>query len=85
MSGGSLSLRALRPQSAAIHKLESSAKVDSKETQEIMFMIPTRRILGFLMRNCSFQGAGEEIYLVGNEQARATESTMYRKKTKSKN
>ena len=71
-------------QSAAIHKLESSAKMDSKETQEIMFMIPTRRILGFLMRNCSFQGAGEGIYLVGNEQARATESTIYRKKTKSK-
>lgn len=63
-----------------------------------MFMIPTRRILGFLMRNCSFlkkhrlapsgvpcfQGAGEGIYLVGNKQARATESTIYRKKTKSK-
>ena len=37
------------------------------------------------MRNCSFQGVGEGIYLVGNEQARATESTIYRKKTKSKN
>lgn len=66
-------------------KRAESQKVDSKETQEIMFMIPTRRILGFLMRNCSFQGAGKGIYLVGNKQARATESTIYRKKTKSKN
>ena len=32
------------------------------------------------MRNCSFQGAGEGIYLSGNEQARAVESTIYRKK-----
>ena len=32
------------------------------------------------MRNCSFQGAGEGIYLVDNEQARAVESTIYRKK-----
>lgn len=72
-------------QSAAIHKLESSANEDSRETQEIVLVIPTRRILGFLMRNCSFQGAGEGIYLVGNEQTRATESTIYHKKTKSKN
>lgn len=35
---------------------------------------------GFLMRNCSFQGAGEGSYLSGNEQARAAESTIYRKK-----
>ena len=35
---------------------------------------------GFLMRNCSFQGAGEGIYLGDNEQARAAESTIYRAK-----
>ena len=32
------------------------------------------------MRNCSFQGASEGILLGVNEQARAAESTMYRKK-----
>ena len=30
------------------------------------------------MRNCGFQDAGEGIYLSGNEQARAAESTIYR-------
>ena len=30
------------------------------------------------MRNRGFQGAGEGIYLSGNEQARAAESTIYR-------
>ena len=34
----------------------------------------------FLMRNRGFQGAGAGIYLSGNEQARAVESTIYRKK-----
>ena len=32
------------------------------------------------MRNRGFQGAGEGIYLSGNEQARAAESTIYRSK-----
>lgn len=46
----------------------------------ILVQKPTLLDSIFAMRNCSFQGAGEGIYLVGNEQARAVESTIYRAK-----
>ena len=36
------------------------------------------------MRNRGFQAVGAGIYLSGNEQAHRAESTIYRKKTKSK-
>ena len=51
---------------------------------QILFSKPARRILGFLMRNRGFQAVGAGIYLSGNEQAHRAESTIYRKKTKSK-
>ena len=48
--------------------------------QGLFAMPSTPQAERFAMRNRGFQGAGEGIYLSGNEQARAAESTIYRAK-----
>ena len=53
---------------------------DSRSFAQNAQNVATPQAEGFEMKNCGFQGGGEGIYLSGNEQAPAAESTICRSK-----
>ena len=62
---------------STMYRKKPTPKEDSRDKARD---VSESQAAGFLMRDCSFQGASEGILLGVNEQARAAESTMYRKK-----
>ncbi len=62
---------------STMYRKKPTPKEDSRDKAQD---VSESQAAGFLMRDCSFQGASEGILLGVNEQARAAESTMYRKK-----
>ena len=59
---------------------EKTESAFDKKSQAAGFAMRKQGAAAVSLVNCSFQGAGEGIYLSGNEQARAAESTIYRAK-----